>query len=701
MNKLKHVLLTAIALLMLCAATHALAAAKTFTDVNASHWAKSSIDYLTDREVIYGYQDGRYGVSDPITRAQAASMIMRTFGWGDLSGQEDPGYPDLQPSHWAYNEIAALYGLGIFTPEGSYKPNQPVTRAEMADMLVKAFDLYSITAVKFTDLTRDHWAYESINRLAGKGVTSGYPDGSFRPDANVTRAEFAVLMTKVLKEDYSTVRPGFDGAIYDLEVGGQTYQLDEPLLLTDRWLAPAELFEKMGYYLESHAAGELDITTTDGRVIHLYEGQFEVWVGDTSVQVDNPLVRMNGQYYIAVHGILEVLEKPLVFYPDQFIIRLESPRITVAQINRELPEAVVRVIHSDQPYWHWSKRDRDYLELIRRDGAAGKSEQLLEEMKQLTDTYYAVEQEKLVIRGVNYFSDSVSGKLDAISRGIEARYKLLYAAEPYAYPAVGTSGAVGGFSANRYEFDYIVYDHNYDHYPRNKQLLIDAINTNTDLPLEQFKGLNIHAIPFSIREVAADGSAQTWAGLASGSRQMLVVNSGVGTFVHEFGHNWDSRYGDHTAYLKLRGKEGYTPKSSDWADRVVENFAEDFVAAFLTGPDGDAHKGVFGQPTSEQIAAIRQFVSERTPAAVTEEDELIINGAILLPDVLAAVDGKLHVQGKSSHHLFGMIKHIASGTETTIDFTANSQMVDQVVQLPEPGIYQVNIGGKSMMIVYP
>src|SRR5690606_14102161 len=125
-----------------------------------------------------GYEDGSYGVNDNITRAQAASMIMRYFGWGDLSGQEDLGYPDVKPGHWAYNEIAALHSLGIFRPEGSYQPNLAVTRAEMADMLVKTFSLSSITAVKFTDLSRDHWAYRSINILAGKGVTSGYPDGS-------------------------------------------------------------------------------------------------------------------------------------------------------------------------------------------------------------------------------------------------------------------------------------------------------------------------------------------------------------------------------------------------------------------------------------------------------------------------------------------------------------------------------------------
>lgn len=686
---------------MLIMSGSAAAAPKSFSDVGKTHWAKSSIDYLTDREIILGYEDGRFGVNDPITRAQAATMIMRYFGWGDLSGQEDPGYPDLKPNHWAYNEIAALYHMDIFKPKGNYQPNLAVTRAEMADMLVKTFSVDSITAVQFTDLTRDHWAYQSINKLAGKGISNGYPDGTFRPDAKVTRAEFASLMTKLMKEEYTTIRPGFEGAIYDLEVGGQVYQLKQPLLLKHHWLAPVELFEKMGYYLESHADHELTITTTDGREIHLEEGQQEIWVGDTSVQVDYPLEKINGSYYIEVREILEALEKPLVFYPEQFLLRLEAPSVTVADINRMLPEAAIDVIHTKQPYWHWSKRDRDYLELLRREGAAVHKQKLLEEMELLTNAYLAVEKEKRVIRGANYYSDSVTGKLDAISRGLEARYKLLYGSGTYVYPAVGTSGALGAFTNSRYEFDYIVADYLFDHYEDNKQALIRELTNNTNLPVEHFRGLNIHGIPFFIREIAADGTTQSWAGLASGSQDMLVVNSGVGTFVHEFGHNWDSKFGDTEAYLKLRGREGYTANSSDWADRVGENFAEDFVAAFLSGANGNIHKAAFGQPTDAQIADIRQFVEERTPAEVSDAVNVVaINGATLLPTVMYSSDGKIHVQIESDYIRSGTMTNKSTGEETTIDFTGYGRAFEQDVQLPKPGIYQVTIGSEQWIVVY-
>ena len=189
MKVLKRKFLFALIFVLLLGSTGNVADAsqKQFKDVHSTYWAKEQIDFLTKKEIITGYSNGAFGINDSITRAQAATMIMRYFGWS-MTDAEDPGYPDLKPrSHWAYNDIASLYHLGIFTPKGNYMPDKAVSRAEMADMLVKAFELSSIKGTNYTDLSRDHWAYGSINILAGNSITTGYPDGSFRPDAAVTR----------------------------------------------------------------------------------------------------------------------------------------------------------------------------------------------------------------------------------------------------------------------------------------------------------------------------------------------------------------------------------------------------------------------------------------------------------------------------------------------------------------------------------
>lgn len=687
-------------------ATAASSTVQQFPDVSSDHWAKDAIDFLTNRGVINGRSDGSFGVNDPVTRAEAVTMIMRSFGWGDYSGQENPGYTDVPENHWAFDSIAAVYHMDIFKPEGQFEPNKKVTRAEMADMIVEAFDIYNIRGAHFTDLTRDHWAYNSILVLAGSRITSGYADGTFRPEADVTRAEFAMFVSRALDERFrlkEAPHAEYLGAIYDLEIGAQNYQLSNPLLLTrdNVWYAPAELFEKMGFLVQSHATGQLTLTSTEGIDIQLYIGQKEIWVGETSVQTDNPLMMIDEQFYIAAHGILRALERPLVFYPDDFLIRLESPRYTVADLNRQAPDAVVAAVHDDMPYWHWTKRDRDHLELIHRSGANDKREQLQQEMRELTEAYLQAEHDKITINGIIYFSDHRTGKLDALSRGLEARYSLLFEEQYSGYPDVGKSGALGVFSRSSDQFHYIVDDHWLDHYDENKQVIIDQLHHNEELSLQYFDGLIIHGAPFAIRTDLGNGYLEPVAGKASGSRHMIVANSNLTTFIHEFGHNWDAQFGDHEQYLKLRGKQNYVPASNDWANRVQENFAEDFTAVFLPDMPAVGHKAVFGMPDDAMKEKLRQWFTQReqevTPYA---PEKLAINGMTLIPHVLSIADGQLHVEGSSGHHVFGTMKNVITGEETTIDFTRTSSTFDEVVQLPVRGAYDISIGSKQFYVVY-
>lgn len=679
-----------------------------FTDVSSDHWAKDAINFLVNRGVVKGRSDGSFGVNDSVTRAEAVTMIMRSFGWGDYSGQADPGYPDVsrESLEWAYDSIAAVYHMDIFTPEGKFEPHRKVTRAEMADMIVRAFNLYNIRGAHFADLTRDHWAYRSILVLAGSRITSGYSDGTFRPEAEVTRAEFAMFVSRALDERFrikDAPHAEHLGAIYDLEIGGQLYQLSDPLLLTqaNKWYAPTELFEKMGFLVQSHAAGQLTLTSTEGLDIHLHIGQKEVWVGETSVASDNPLIIIDDKFYIHAHGILNALEKPLVFYPNDFLIRLESPRYTIAELNEQAPDAVVTAIHNDMPYWHWTKRDRDYLELIRRDGVHDKRGQLLEEMQKLTEAYKQAEQEKIVVNGIIYYPDHITGKIDALSRGLEARYTLLYEDQYNGYPDVGKSGSLGVFSRSPDQYHYIVDDHWLDHYDENKQVILEQLHHNEELSFQYFEGLIIHGAPFAIRTDLGQGYLEPVAGKASGSRHMIVSNSNLSTFVHEFGHNWDAQFGDHEQYLKLRGKEGYVPASNDWADRIQENFAEDFAAVFIPDMPTVGHKAVFGMPDDATKQRLHQWFKQREQeVTLNDPEKLTINGMTIIPNVLSLTDGRLHVQGRSGHHVFGTFRNVLTGEETTIDFTKYSQTFDEIAQLPARGAYHISIGGKQFYAVY-
>lgn len=680
-------------------------AARSFTDVSGSYWAKEEISYLSGKQIITGLPDGSFGVNQPISRAEAAVMMMRVLGWGASGNQPDPGYPDVDPSHWAYDEITAVHHAGIFAPEGQFKPAQKLTRAEMADILVKTFDLTSHSGYRFADVSRDHWAYDAIQILAGNGITTGYDDGTFRPDNPVTRAEFAVFTARALEpsfrpDSWQERREG--QVIYDIEIGDHFYQLNNPLLLTNTWMAPIELFEAMGFQVETVSADKVYITTTDGLQFSVERGQREVRVGGTLVEVKQGVEHIDGQPYIEVSNVLRALEKPLVYYPDQRLIRIESPRITAADIKRKAPETILSLIHPEQPYWRWTKTDSDYLELMRRDGlVAANREQLLAEMQQLTEAFFVVETEKTVLRGMNYYSDHVTGKIDAITRGLEARYLLLFKPEEYAYPAVGKSGAAGSWRFDdATEFAYTVSDYSFEHFAERKSELINVILSSEELSFERFRGLNIHGIPFSIREVHPDGSVEAFSGKAMGSSQMIVTNSVVGTFIHEFGHNWDAMFGDADEYLALRDKSGYTPPTNEWANRIEENFAEDFVAAYLPESYHREFRGSFGEPTEAQIQAFREWVRQREQSyGNVPVYDYTLNGASLAPSAILLKDGKLHVEGHADRSVVGEIVNLADGSVERIEIAAAGAF-EHTLELPAKGVYHLLLGKFNTIVVY-
>ena len=112
-------------------------------------------------------------------------------------------YPDVPDSFWAAPEINHLTDKCIVDgyPDGLFKPNKNITRAELASMVVKGYNLENTTLSPegdFTDVPKNHWAYEQINQGASTGMISGYSNDTFKPNSNVTRAEAITIMSKGL-----------------------------------------------------------------------------------------------------------------------------------------------------------------------------------------------------------------------------------------------------------------------------------------------------------------------------------------------------------------------------------------------------------------------------------------------------------------------------------------------------------------------
>lgn len=152
------------------------------------------------RAYVSGYEDNTFKPDAKITRAEAAYLLAKAvFGEEELSGADTASkFADTQAGAWYAKALNLMAGKGILKGyRGNlFKPDQAVSRAEFIAMAVKALQAGegSLEVREFKDLKQNHWAYAVIKTALSNGYVKGYEDTTFRPDANITRAE-AVTMT--------------------------------------------------------------------------------------------------------------------------------------------------------------------------------------------------------------------------------------------------------------------------------------------------------------------------------------------------------------------------------------------------------------------------------------------------------------------------------------------------------------------------
>lgn len=159
------------------------------------------INFLTDRRIIRGFPDGTFKPQRGVTRLQAVQMILNEM---DIDVEEtnapNPDFSDVTTETYGYKAIAKAVELGFIKgkDDGSFDPSGSLTRAQMAAILVAAYDLQGTYNGSFTDVPRGHWAYEIVSILAANNITVGYPDNIFKPAKTVTREHFSVFLYNYL-----------------------------------------------------------------------------------------------------------------------------------------------------------------------------------------------------------------------------------------------------------------------------------------------------------------------------------------------------------------------------------------------------------------------------------------------------------------------------------------------------------------------
>ena len=179
----------------------------TFSDVQ-NLWARDAVLTAHMNGWMEGISSTVFSPNASLTRAQAAAILVRMAGL--IPAKSSSTFADCS-GHWAeiYIDAAKKYGIVSGTGGNDFEPDRSVTRAEMAVMLNNILD-YSGTSQLFTDISKTGfpWAYDAIRALESQGILKGYPDGSFRPQNSITRAETAALITKINQNRPAVFLPG-------------------------------------------------------------------------------------------------------------------------------------------------------------------------------------------------------------------------------------------------------------------------------------------------------------------------------------------------------------------------------------------------------------------------------------------------------------------------------------------------------------
>lgn len=198
---------------------------------------------------LQGYPDGTVRPENSITRAEVAAIFYRLLTDEARASLQstDSGFSDVKPGDWYHTAVATMVQAGVITGygDGTFRPNAPITRAEFAAIATRFLsDPYSLDA-PFYD-TEGHWAEVYINRAYELGWISGYTGGAFKPDKSITRAEVSAIVNRMLKREAD---PAYLAA-------HQAELLEFRDLPTTHWAYDHIMEAANGHTYESVASGE-------------------------------------------------------------------------------------------------------------------------------------------------------------------------------------------------------------------------------------------------------------------------------------------------------------------------------------------------------------------------------------------------------------------------------------------------------------
>ena len=302
--------------------------ARAYTD-DAGHWAAPVIEKASAYGLMQGYPDGRFGVGENISRGEFVTLLCRMFAWGPLTPAE-PTFPDCPAKKWytPYVEAAAVHG--ILDTELPFRPLEPISREEMAVMLIRALGLDSLARsvtdpdLPFVDVT-ENLGYAALAYAIGMvgGVEGTDGNLNFLPHDSAPREQAAAMVVRVyerwitttdwlhgfyafssygqidLTDEMDGVSVGWARLSYDLEKGPW---INSTRSGGNEWVIPAEPQSALNHWQESGLPYNLNVYTDTSKNLTLPDGSstsvLETVLTDpqASQQAIEALVAVSGDY---------------------------------------------------------------------------------------------------------------------------------------------------------------------------------------------------------------------------------------------------------------------------------------------------------------------------------------------------------------------------------------------------------------------
>lgn len=174
---------------------------KTYSPVTFVNRRAAELNRRDHTAFLVGYAEGTFGPERNMTRAEVTTMFARLLTEQiEADKTYSSTFNDVAKNCWAANYIGYMQQFGIVTgyEDGSFRPDAPVTRAEFA-AIASRFEKLTQGSKSFTDVPDTHWAVRYINFAATRGWVTGYEDGSFKPEHSITRAEVAAVTCRLLE----------------------------------------------------------------------------------------------------------------------------------------------------------------------------------------------------------------------------------------------------------------------------------------------------------------------------------------------------------------------------------------------------------------------------------------------------------------------------------------------------------------------